>query len=75
MWNPVIPEEEQENILSVYWQLLREVESRCGTKALPVDKCLIIGAYKVLHRCGITDTKPQFMKMDEEPSPNLHGIE
>jgi len=56
-----IPEEEVENILSIYWQLLRELE----TKVTPdnvLDKMLVDSAYTVLNRSGISDVRPRWEK-------------
>ncbi len=56
-----IPDSEVENLLSVYWQLLAEVESRTDPKKDVLNKLLVEGAYKVLIRAGIVDQKPRWI--------------
>jgi len=58
MWEPKIPENEIENVLSIYLMMLRQIESTCGNNIL--DKHLIDGAYKVLNRCGVTNAEPTY---------------
>jgi len=58
MWNTQIPKKEVENILSVYWQMLREIEVHCNDDVF--KKHLVDSAYEVLNRCKITDTKPRY---------------
>lgn len=58
MFESKIPEKETENVLSMYWQMLRELEAHRGRDI--GTKLIIDGAYKVLNRCGVTDAKPQY---------------
>ena len=55
-----IPKNENENLLSVYWQMLREIESHTDPKKDPTNAILVEGAYRVLNRCGIHDGKPRW---------------
>ena len=58
--NYQIPEKEVENIISTYWQMLRTLESKLDSrKNNALDNILIIGAYNILNRCGITDHRPE----------------
>lgn len=52
-----IPDNEVENFISIYWQLLRELEEN-ATSAY--DKKLVEGAYTVLNRCEITNARPNW---------------
>jgi len=56
-----IPENENDNFLSIYWQMLGEIESHTDPEKDVLNKILVEGAYKVLHRSGIyTNTKPRW---------------
>lgn len=63
-----IPENEKENLLSVYWQLLGEVEGRTNPKIDILDKVLVEGAYNVLNRIGATKARPRW---ETTPNPTL----
>lgn len=65
-----IPEKEVANVLSVYWQLLIEVESKTDVVKDPLGKLLVEGAYKVLNRSDITQAKPRW----EKENTNSHGV-
>ena len=54
--NYQIPENEISNFISVYWQMLREIEAAND----PLNKHLVKGAYGLLNRCNITDVQPQY---------------
>jgi hypothetical protein len=56
--NYQIPKSEQENFISVYWQMLREIESNTDPKKDILNKHLVDGAYRLLNRAGICDNKP-----------------
>ena len=59
----LIPKEEQENLLGVYWQMLREIESHTDSKKNALNASLVEGAYNVLNRIGyIEDAKPDWKK-------------
>ena len=60
--NYKIPENEVENILSVYWQLLAEVEGRTNPETDILDKYLVEGAYNLLNRCRISQVRPRWEK-------------
>lgn len=53
-----IPDNEMTNILSVYWQMLRELEQRIDPQAEPLDRLLVGGAYELLNRIGATSNRP-----------------
>jgi len=53
-----IPENEQENILSVYWQMLRELETKAYADCDPFKRILVEGGYKVLNRIKFTTHRP-----------------
>ena len=61
--NYEIPEHEVENVLSVYWQMLREIECHTRPDEDPCNARLVEGAYRVLHRCGCIpeDNRPRWI--------------
>ena len=66
-----IPKNEMDNVLSVYWQLLREVESKTHSKPNGIDICLVEGAYKVLNRIkafGKSNLEPEWAGKEDFPS-------
>ena len=59
MWNiNNIPEHETENILDLYWQILRDLESK-HPNDMYIQQVIVHAAYTVLNRCGITDLRPR----------------
>jgi hypothetical protein len=62
-----IPDDEVDNVMSIYWQMLSQLESECDPKKDILDKHLIEGAYKVLNRVAKktgsihSDFKPRWM--------------
>lgn len=62
--NNVIPQNEVSNILSIYWQMLQEIEANTNPEKDPLNKLLVEGAYKVLNRAGISEQKPRWIKKD-----------
>ena len=61
-----ITEIEMENMVSIYWQMHREIESNRDPRSINIlNDQLIKGAYNVLNRCGITDARPEHeLKID-----------
>ncbi len=55
-----IPEKEQDNFVSVLWQLLREVESKTDPKTDPTNVCLVEGGYRLLNRTVFPNVKPRW---------------
>jgi hypothetical protein len=55
-----IPEEEVENFISVYWQMLSDIESRTNPDTDILDKILVEGAHNLLRRSGIFNTYPRW---------------
>lgn len=55
-----IPAGEEDNILSVYWQMLKEIEAHTKPDRDPLNALLVRGAYKVLNRIGYTKAVPRF---------------
>ena len=53
--NYEIPDNEVKNILSVYWQMLRELEGYTNPSTNKGNSQLVEAAYKVLRRAGIHD--------------------
>ena len=54
-----IPEAEHGNVLSVYWQMLRELEERIDPNN-KLDNLLVTGGYNVLNRIGVTNQRPRW---------------
>lgn len=57
-----IPKEEMGNFISVYWQMLREIETHTRPQEDPFNAMLVRGAYKLLNRCDIIQNKPEWDK-------------
>ena len=55
-----IPDDEVENIISVYWQMLAEIEGRTDPKKDILNARLVEGAYTVLARAGIIQGAPRW---------------
>lgn len=56
-----IPEDEIDNFVSVYWQMLAELEARIDPDKDVLDRRLVEGAYRVLNRSGIfPNAKPRW---------------
>ena len=53
-----IPDNEMDNMVSVYWQMLRELESRIDPDKDIMDKILVEGAFNILNRCNVTKSRP-----------------
>lgn len=62
-----IPENERANFLSVYWQMLREIEAETDPEKSPLNKVLVEGGYSLLNRIGATSLRPVWEK--KEPTP------
>jgi hypothetical protein len=60
-----IPEDEVDNLLGAYWQLLAEVEARTDPEKDILDAYLVAGAYNVLNRCGISNRRPRWEKKND----------
>tara|TARA_R110000803_G_C11709167_1_gene286647 strand:+ start:47 stop:262 length:216 start_codon:yes stop_codon:yes gene_type:complete len=65
-----IPEDEKCNVLSIYWQMLQEIESRTDPKRQVLDAHLVQGAYNVLNRIGSTDARPRWESQDDTTKDN-----
>jgi hypothetical protein len=55
-----IPENEIENFISVYWQMLREIEENTDPKKERLNAILVEGAYRLLARAGVHNGKPRW---------------
>ena len=62
--NYEIPDEEKANVLSIYWMMLRDLESQISPDSLVCDKNLVEGAYNVLNRIGASDHRPHWESKD-----------
>ncbi len=51
--NYKIPDDEIENFISVFWQMMREIEERTDPEKDKLNKILVDGAYNILNRSGI----------------------
>ena len=47
-----IPNHEQDNVMSVFWALLREVEERAYSENSPCDKLTVEAGYRLCNRLG-----------------------
>jgi len=60
-----IPKEEQANFISIYWQMLGELEARIDPTKDVLDRHLVEGAYRVLNRSGVfrnAELKPRWLQ-------------
>jgi hypothetical protein len=55
-----IPENEQENVLSIYWQMITELESQAHSTNDPFKRMLVAGGYNVLNRINFTKARPRW---------------
>jgi len=55
-----IPENEIENFISVYWQMLREIEENTDPQKERLNTILVEGAYGLLARAGVHNGKPRW---------------
>lgn len=58
--NYEIPENEVENVLSVYWLMLMDLESKVNPKKDAYHRQIVEAGHKVLRRAGICDTKARW---------------
>jgi|GEM_PF-2707039 len=56
--NYEIPDNEKENVLSVFWQMLREIEDNTDPKHDVLNANLVMGGYAVLNRIGAAQARP-----------------
>lgn len=56
-----IPENEQENVLSLFWQMLSEIESRTHPETDVLNKSLVEGGFEVMQRIGVTTGRPRWV--------------
>lgn len=56
-----IPESEQENVLHIYWQFLRQAEEDAYESKDPLDRHLVEAGYNVWNRVNNEDKKPRWM--------------
>jgi len=56
--NYEIPDNEKANVLSVFWQMLLEIEGNTDPKRDVLNANLVKGAYNVLNRIGATQARP-----------------
>lgn len=56
--NYEIPEDEVENFLAVYWQMLVSIENSIDPKKDILDAVMVEGGYELLNRAGVINKKP-----------------
>ena len=59
---PDIPDNEKENVLSVFWQMLVEIEGKTDPKQDPYNTMLVEGAYNILNRIEFSKARPRWEK-------------
>ena len=73
--NYAIPENEVPNIISVFWQMLREIESHTDPKKDPTNALLVEGAYRLLDRANIHKGEPDWItQKKKEPETDKKYI-
>ena len=60
--NYKIPEDEVENVLALFWEILVNLESKVGRSGGVLDKMLLSSAYNLLNRIDFTNLRPRFEK-------------
>jgi len=60
-----IPENEVENVVSVFWQMLMQIESRTKPGRNTLDVHLVEGGYAIMQRCGVTTAVPRWAQNQE----------
>lgn len=55
-----IPKNEMANFLSVYWQMLAEIEAKTDPEKDVLNKILVEGAYNVLRRSNIINRQARW---------------
>ena len=60
--NYEIPDREKVNFISVYWQMLVEIEGKVEPQKDIFEARLVEGAYNILNRAGITNNRPRWEK-------------
>ena len=68
----IIPQNEIENVESIYWQMLMCMESRCGQNDV-LDKMLVEAAYDVWNRTHPDDVVKYPRWLDGEHPPGQSG--
>lgn len=61
-----IPRAEYENVISMYWQLMRESESNAHETNSPLDKHTVEGAYRLWNRVTGDNKKPVWLQHADE---------
>lgn len=61
-----IPPEEVTNVVSVFWQMMRELESETNSKKDLGKRVLVEGAYNVANRINLTPERPTWEKKKKE---------
>lgn len=56
-----IPKKEHANMISVYWQLMRSMESQAQESNCPLDKLTVEGSYRLWNRVTGDDKKPVWL--------------
>lgn len=72
-WNPNLKnltEEEYENILHLYWEMLCAIESDTDPKTDALDRLLVESGHTILRRLKITNSYPRW----QEPQPETVAI-
>ena len=63
--NYKIPEDETENVLALFWEILVNLESKIGRSGGVLDKLILSSAYDLLNRIDFTNLRPRFVKEDK----------
>jgi len=55
-----------ENVMDIFWQMLREIEVKTNPQKAPLDAHLVSSAYSLLRNLGWTSTRPRWEEADTE---------
>ena len=65
-----ISEYDMEDLLSVYWQMMKKIESSTDPVANWMDAAVVVGAYNVLNRIGLSSHRPRWEEKSPAPLDN-----
>jgi len=63
-----IPEEEQENVVSMFWQMLVQIEGDTDPEVDRLNYHLVRSGYNLMNRIGVTEERPRWESKSHQPS-------
>ena len=56
----IIPQKEQQNVVDVFWVLLKTLEYKIDSESSILDKRIVECSYDLLNRIGVTQARPEW---------------